>query len=169
MQRDTDYGHLVAEVAAELAEAAERARAAGVAADAIALDPGLGFGKSAEGNLLLLRHLAALRSLGFPVAIGASRKGFVRRFSGVADDSASGERVPGSLACAAAAADAGAALIRAHDVAETIRFLRMRLAIVTPPPRSYPAGAQSRAAGAAPRDDVPEGSATSPRAGAVSS
>ncbi len=146
MQRDTTYGHLVAEVAEELAEAADRARAAGVAADAIALDPGLGFGKSAEGNLLLLRHLAALRSLGFPVAIGASRKGFVRRFSGVADDSPPGDRVPGSLACAAAAADAGASLIRVHDVAETSRFLRMRRAIATPAPRTSPASAHVRAA-----------------------
>jgi len=169
MQRDTTYGHLVAEVAAALAEAAGRARAAGIPANAIALDPGLGFGKSAEGNLLLLRHLAALRSLGYPVAIGASRKGFVRRFSGVADDSPPGDRVPGSLACAAAAADAGAALIRVHDVAETSRFLRMRRAIATPAPRTSPATAPSRGPGAAPRDEHPEGSATSPRAGAVSS
>ena len=134
MQRDTAYRHLVGEVAAELAQAVGRAAAAGVAAGSITIDPGLGFGKSAEGNLVLLRHLAAFHTLGCSVAVGASRKGFVRRFSGVGDDSSAPDRLPGSLACAAAAADAGAALVRVHDVAETVRFLRMRAAIRTPTP-----------------------------------
>jgi len=129
MQADTSYGHPVADVAAELAAAASRALDAGVPADRIAIDPGLGFGKSAEGNLVLLRHVAALRSLGFPVAIGASRKGFVRRFSGVGDDASPAERLPGSLAAVAAARSGGAALVRVHDVHETVRFLRMHDAI----------------------------------------
>jgi dihydropteroate synthase len=129
MQRDTTYGHLVGEVVAELARSAERARDAGIAPDALAVDPGLGFGKSPEGNLILLRHLAALRSLGLPIAAGASRKGFVRRFSGVGDDSPASDRLPGSLAAASAAADGGAAIVRVHDVLETVRFLRMRRAI----------------------------------------
>jgi len=129
MQRDTNYGHLVGEVVAELARSAERARDAGIAPDALAVDPGLGFGKSPEGNLILLRHLAALRSLGLPITVGASRKGFVRRFSGVGDDSPASDRLPGSLAAASAAADGGAAIVRVHDVLETVRFLRMRRAI----------------------------------------
>jgi dihydropteroate synthase len=132
MQDDVSYAHPVADIARELARSVSQALAAGVPADAIAVDPGLGFGKSPEGNLVLLRHLAALRSLGFLVAVGASRKGFVRRFSGVADDAPNPERVAGSLACLAAAAAAGAALVRVHDVADSARFLRMLRAIATP-------------------------------------
>ena len=132
MQEDTSYRHPLADIALMLAGAAERALAAGVSADAIAIDPGFGFGKSPEGNLLLLRHLAAFRSLGLPVAAGASLKGFVRRFSGVSDDAPAEERLPGSLAAVAAAAAAGAAIVRVHDVLATVRFLRMRAAIREP-------------------------------------
>jgi dihydropteroate synthase len=132
MQDDVSYAHPVADIAGELAFAAAAALEAGVPADAIAVDPGLGFGKSPEGNLILLRHLAALKSLGFPVAIGASRKAFVRRFSGVANDAPSPERLAGSLACLAAASSAGAALVRVHDVADSARFLRMLRAITAP-------------------------------------
>jgi len=129
MQSDLDYAHPLGDIAAFLAEAAGRAIAAGVGADAIAIDPGLGFGKSPEHNLLLLRHLAALRAVGLPIAIGASRKAFVRRFSGVAEDSGPADRLPGSLAALAAAADGGAAILRVHDVAESVRFLRLSRAI----------------------------------------
>ncbi len=117
MQEDTRYGHPVADVAEALLAAAARALEAGLPADRIAVDPGLGFGKSAEGNLLLLRHLAAFRALGFPVAVGASRKAFVRRFTDVGEDSPAADRLPGSLAAVAAAAAAGAAIVRVHDVA----------------------------------------------------
>jgi dihydropteroate synthase len=129
MQDDLEYAHPLGDIAAFLAEAADRAIAAGVVPDAIAIDPGLGFGKSPEGNLLLLRHLAALRPLGLPIAIGASRKAFVRRFSGVAEDSGPADRLPGSLAALAAAADGGAAILRVHDVLESVRFLRLSRAI----------------------------------------
>jgi dihydropteroate synthase len=138
MQDDVTYAHPVAEVAGELAQAASRALEAGTAEDAIAVDPGLGFGKSPDGNLILLRHLAALRSTGFPVAVGASRKGFVRRFSGVADDAGNPERLAGSLACLAAARAAGASLLRVHDVADSMRFLRMLRAIERTAPREGP-------------------------------
>ena len=129
MQADTTYSHPVAEVASELAAAASRALDAGVEARRIAVDPGLGFGKSAEGNLVLLRHLGAFKALGFPVVVGASRKGFVRRFSGVGDESSATDRLPGSLAAVAAARAGGAAIVRVHDVPETVRFLRMQEAI----------------------------------------
>ena len=132
MQANTAYAHPVADVASELADAATKALEAGVAADRIAVDPGLGFGKSPEGNLILLRHLRALLSLGFPVAVGASRKGFVRRFSGVSEDSPPAERLPGSLAALAAARAGGAAILRVHDVAESVRFLRMLEAVEAP-------------------------------------
>ncbi len=133
MQDDLRYDHLVADVAASLAESADRAVAAGVPREAIAVDPGLGFGKTLEGNLALLRHLAALRSLGLPLCVGASRKAFVRRFSGVSEDSAVSERLPGSLAALAAAAAGGAAILRVHDVPESVRFLDMLQAIAHAP------------------------------------
>jgi dihydropteroate synthase len=147
MQDDVAYAHPLADIAAFLADAADRAVAAGVPAGAIAVDPGLGFGKSPEGNLLLLRHLAALACLGFPLAAGASRKAFVRRFSGVADDAPAADRLPGSLAALAAAAGAGASLVRVHDVPESARFLRLSGAIARPggpAPAAQAAGAVAR-------------------------
>jgi dihydropteroate synthase len=129
MQADTSYAHPVADIASELAAAAAKALEAGIAPDRIAIDPGLGFGKSPEGNLLLLRHLRAFGSLGFPVAAGASRKGFVRRFSGVAEDSSAAERLPGNLAALATARAGGATVVRVHDVAESVRFLKMLEAV----------------------------------------
>jgi dihydropteroate synthase len=142
MQRDVSYAHPLADVASELAAALSRALEAGVAPEGLAVDPGFGFGKSPEGNLILLRYFEAFRSLGFPVAAGASRKGFVRRFSGVEDRASNQERLPGSLACLAAAARAGAAIARVHDVAESARFLRMLRAIETPAAGAVrPAGA----------------------------
>jgi dihydropteroate synthase len=141
MQDDTTYRHPVADIAQALAAAAGRAIDAGLPADRIAIDPGLGFGKSPEGNLLLLRHLGALRTLGLPVVVGASRKEFVRRFSGVGDAASAAERLPGSLAAVAAAAAAGAAIVRVHDVADTARFLRMARAIERPAAARAAAGA----------------------------
>ncbi len=142
MQRDVFYAHPLADVASELVAALSRAIEAGVAPEGLAVDPGFGFGKSAEGNLILLRYLEAFCSLGFPVAAGASRKGFVRRFSGIEDRASNQERLPGSLACLAAAARAGAAIVRVHDVAESARFLRMLRAIETPAAGAVrPAGA----------------------------
>jgi dihydropteroate synthase len=146
MQRDVSYAHPLADIASELARALSVALEAGIAPDRLAVDPGFGFGKSPEGNLLLLRHLEAFRTLGFPVAAGASRKGFVRRFSGVGDTAPNVERLPGSLACLAAAARAGASIVRVHDVAESVRFLRMLCAIETPAPVALtPAGSATAA------------------------
>jgi dihydropteroate synthase len=132
MQDDVSYGHPIADIAEALAAAANTALEAGLAQGHLAVDPGLGFGKSPEGNLLLLRHLSALRSLGLPVAVGASRKAFVRRFSGLPEGASAAERLPGSLAAAGAARAAGAAILRVHDVAETVRFLRMARSIGKP-------------------------------------
>lgn len=133
MQDDPHYDHPLADIAASLVQAADRAIQIGVPSGGIAVDPGLGFGKTLAGNLTLLRHLAAFRSLGFPVCVGASRKAFVRRFSGVPDDGPVADRLPGSLAALAAAAAGGAAILRVHDVAESARFLRLLLAIARAP------------------------------------
>jgi dihydropteroate synthase len=145
MQDDVSYAHPLAEIAGHLEEAVSRALAAGVPAGSIALDPGLGFGKSPEHNLLLLRHLRAFASLGFPIAVGASRKGFVRRFSGLAEDAPMAERLPGSLAALAAAAAGGASILRVHDVPESARFLRLAGAVArSGPAAARPAGAAAR-------------------------
>jgi dihydropteroate synthase len=156
MQDDLRYDHLVGDIAAFLADAARRAEAAGVAHDAIAVDPGLGFGKSPEDNLVLLRHLAAFRTLGRPVVAGASRKGFVRRFSGVSEKASPAERLPGSLAALGAAAAAGAAILRVHDVAESVRFLKMTGAIARPAAPEH-SGSPSRSG--SPSQSSPAGSA----------
>ncbi|MCU0231274.1 MAG: dihydropteroate synthase [Acidobacteria bacterium] len=126
MQRETRYRDLVGEVAAALETAAGRAREAGIADDRILLDPGLGFGKSAEGNELLLRQLGALRSLGYPLLVGASRKSFLGRRTGVSDPAA---RLAGSLAAAVVAALRGAAVIRVHDVGATREALAVASAL----------------------------------------
>jgi dihydropteroate synthase len=133
MQDDPQYDHPLGDIAIALTQAADHAVGSGISTDAIAVDPGLGFGKTPSGNLTLLRHLAAFRSLGFPVCVGASRKAFVRRFSGAADDGPLAERLPGSLAALAAAVTGGAAILRVHDVLESSRFLRMLLAIARAP------------------------------------
>jgi dihydropteroate synthase len=128
MQRGIRFHDVVAEVRQELAEAMARAKAGGVAAGQIVLDPGVGFGKTAEQNLRLIGRLDALLSLGRPLLVGASRKSFLARV--VEDDGRSApsprDRLAGSLAAAAWAADHGAAILRVHDVAETVQFLAVR-------------------------------------------
>lgn len=120
MQENTVYGDLLGEIADFLALRAGRAAAAGVMNDRILADPGLGFGKAPEGNEFLLRHLEALKGLGFPLLVGASRKMFVGQRSGVAEPAA---RLAGSLAAAVAAALAGAAILRVHDAGATRQAL----------------------------------------------
>jgi dihydropteroate synthase len=121
MQQDTQYVDLMASVVGYLRRAVEKAAQAGVADDKILVDPGLGFGKSPAGNLQILRELPTLRSTGRPILIGGSRKSFI----GAALNLPAGERLEGSLAVAALAAWQGAHVIRAHDVAETVRVVRM--------------------------------------------
>lgn len=121
MQQDTHYVDLLSSVVGFLRKRVEKAVAAGIADDKILVDPGLGFGKSAAGNLQILRELPTLRSVGRPIVIGASRKSFI----GTALDLPLSERLEGSLAVAAFAAWHGAHVIRAHDVAATKRTTRM--------------------------------------------
>jgi dihydropteroate synthase len=121
MQENTHYDDLIGEVRNFLAGVAVRARAAGVPADRIAIDPGIGFGKSAAGNLLILRHIADFRGLGYPVLVGASRKSFIGKFLGLEPE----ERLEGSLAAAVAAVLGGAEILRVHDVRATVRAVRL--------------------------------------------
>jgi len=121
MQQDTVYVDLLSSVVGFLRKTLERAVAHGIADDKILVDPGLGFGKSAAGNLRILRELPTLRSLGRPLVIGGSRKSFI----GAALDLPVNDRLEGSLAVAAHAAWQGAHVIRAHDVGATKRTTRM--------------------------------------------
>jgi dihydropteroate synthase len=133
MQADPRYDDVVAEVAAFLAERADIAREAGVARAAIWLDPGIGFGKTSAHNLALLRGLPGLVALGYRVALGVSRKGFIRAVDPAATDA--GGRLGASLALALAGARAGVAMIRAHDVRETVQALDMQGALAGEAPR----------------------------------
>jgi dihydropteroate synthase len=125
MQTLAVYEDVCAEVWAALDARAEAARTAGIAAERIHLDPGLGFAKTAAHNLALLRDLPH-RTAGRRVLVGASRKSFIGALTGQAH---AADRLEGSLAVALHAGDAGAALVRVHDVAATVRALRVWEAI----------------------------------------
>ena len=127
MQDDPRYDDVVGEVAAYLAARAEAALAAGVRREAIRLDPGIGFGKTAAHSLTLLAHLDRITALGFPVVLGVSRKSFLRRID--PDAKTAGDRLAGSLAAALAGARAGVAMLRVHDVRETRQALAVQAAI----------------------------------------
>jgi dihydropteroate synthase len=121
MQRAPRYRLLLPEVAAFLRAAVARAVRAGVSADRIVIDPGLGFGKKRVHNLALLRHLAVLRSLGRPILAGASRKSFLR----FDRDALPASRLEAGLAAQALALAGGADIIRTHDVREAARVARL--------------------------------------------
>jgi len=109
---DLTYRDLIADVMAYLRARLEEAKAAGIAPERIVVDPGIGFGKTAEDNLKILKHLDRFRALGRPVMTGVSRKSFIGRLTG--DDT--GERLEGTAAAVAAAILNGSAIIRVHDV-----------------------------------------------------
>ena len=125
--QEPDFGPegVLAAVTTHLLERVEAAVTAGVSRSSIALDPGLGFGKSVRQNLELLEALPELVGLGLPVLVGASRKSFVGAVTGGGEPA---DRLPGSLAAAALAAHAGAALIRTHDVPETVQAVAFAIA-----------------------------------------
>jgi dihydropteroate synthase len=125
MQAEPRYGDVLREVQDFLAARAAFALSVGVERDHIILDPGIGFGKTLDHNLSLLRGLPSLASLGYPLLVGASRKAFIGKILDVKPD----ERLEGSLAAAVAAVFGGAHIIRAHDVKETWRALRVADAI----------------------------------------
>jgi dihydropteroate synthase len=127
MQDDPRYEDVVAEVCAFLRDRAEAAMAAGVRREAIWLDPGIGFGKTPAHNLALIGNLEALVGLGFPVLLGASRKRFIATLDPAAQRAE--DRLGGSIALAIAAARAGAAAVRVHDVRETVQALSVDAAI----------------------------------------
>jgi dihydropteroate synthase len=122
MQQHLGYADVGLEVAAFLAERVAALEAAGIPRSRIAVDPGIGFGKTLAQNLELVDRLPLLAGIGCPVLLGASRKGFLGRIAGIAE---AGRRMPPSLAIALAGAGRGAAILRVHDVAETVQALRV--------------------------------------------
>ena len=130
MQDDPRYDDVVAEVHEFLRERIEAAVFAGIPEERICIDPGIGFGKTVDHNLALLRAVPALRILGAAVMVGASRKGFIGALTGI-DDAAA--RLEGSLAVAVLAAANGADLVRVHDVEATVRALNVADAVVREP------------------------------------
>jgi len=132
MQADPRYDDVVREVGDYLLARADAAMAAGMARRRIWLDPGIGFGKTMAHNLALLRRLDELTALGFPILYGASRKSTILRIDPTATDA--DDRLGGSIAFALAAARAGAAMVRVHDVRETRQALAVQAAIDAPMP-----------------------------------
>ncbi|HEX6782202.1 MAG TPA: dihydropteroate synthase [Solirubrobacterales bacterium] len=126
MQDDPRYGDVVAEVKAFLVARLEAAVAAGIAAEDVWLDPGIGFGKTPAHNMELLRRLGELRELGRPLVVGTSRKSFIGRVDG----SGPGERVGGTIASSVIAAAEGAEVLRIHDVAEVGQALVVTAAVL---------------------------------------
>lgn len=148
MQLEPHYDDVVAEVADELAEFAAAAERIGVPRDRIILDPGIGFGKRVEDNLRILSSLERLRRLGYPLLIGLSRKAFLGSvgaaefgedprilgtpYSGEEPSPRPAEgRLAAGLAANLHAAAAGAAVLRVHDVLETVDALKVAAAIRT--------------------------------------
>ncbi len=127
MQASPRYGDVVAEVGRDLARQARTLEEAGVARERIALDPGIGFGKTLEHNLELIRRLPDLVDLGYPVLVGLSRKRVIGELTGVEQPD---RRVAGSLAAAVMSVERGAGIVRAHDVAATVEALAFVAAVM---------------------------------------
>lgn len=125
MQSDPRYQDVTREVGEFLAERVAVCAAAGIPAERIVLDPGFGFAKTLEHNLSLFKHMEGLHDLGRPLLVGVSRKSMI----GAALQRPVGERLYGSLALAALAVVKGAAIVRVHDVAETVDVVRMIAAV----------------------------------------
>jgi dihydropteroate synthase len=127
MQEDPRYDDVVADVKAFLDERMRFATAAGVREDRIWLDPGIGFGKTLQHNLELLRRLDEIVALGRPVVVGTSRKSFLGKLTGKPEK----ERLPGTIATNVIALERGARIFRVHDVAEVTEALTVAAATLS--------------------------------------
>ncbi len=126
MQLNPRYECLMGEIISFLRQRAQVALGAGVRRENIILDPGIGFGKTREHNLEIMRRLSEIKSLGFPILIGTSRKSFI----GLTLDLPVEERLEGTAATVAYAIAQGANIVRVHDVKEMVRVARMTDAMV---------------------------------------
>ena len=125
-QETTSYRDLVPDVLASLSQSLESARAAGVPQESIILDPGIGFGKTADHNLEILSRLGEFKTLGCPLLVGTSRKSTIGRVLDLPPD----QRMEGTAATVALSIAAGADMVRVHDVREMTRVCRMTDAVV---------------------------------------
>ena len=126
MQQRTHYEDVIGDVLTELAAALDAAEAAGIARDRLLVDPGIGFAKTPEQNLVLLRHVERFHALGRPLVVGVSRKSVI----GQVLDLPVSERLEGALSVTALLVAAGVQVIRVHDVQANVRAARMADAIV---------------------------------------
>jgi dihydropteroate synthase len=129
MQSQARYDDVVAEVKSVLEERLAFAVDAGIAEDRVWLDPGIGFGKTVEHNLELLRRLDELVAIGRPIVIGTSRKSFLGKLAGGRDEQ---ERLPGTIATNVMALERGATVFRVHDVRAVADALAIAVATVGP-------------------------------------
>jgi dihydropteroate synthase len=135
MQDDPHYADVVGEITSELAMRAASLEATGIARERIVLDPGIGFGKKLHHNLELLNRMDALKELGYPVLVGASRKSFIGTLVATPGQSAApSARLYGSLGVAAWCYAHHVEMIRVHDVRETVELFRVLDAIEDPAP-----------------------------------
>ena len=125
MQEDPRYDDVVSDVKAFLEERLAFATSEGIAEERVWLDPGIGFGKTVEHNLELLRRLDEIVAIGRPVVIGTSRKSFLGKLAG---GRAEGERLPGTIATNVLALERGASVFRVHDVAQNVDALAVAAA-----------------------------------------
>ncbi len=155
MQRAPRYLDVVADVHRALDQGLDALMERGIDRERVVLDPGIGFGKRLEHNLALLHDLATFTAFGRPVLVGASRKSFIGRLMG---DAPPDQRLEGSLAVTALAVAEGARLLRVHDVAETVRAVRVAHAVSDPGAWSIAvADGAPTAADTTPGNDVPPG------------
>ena len=125
-QDEASYGDLVPDIIAGIARSTSIARSAGVRADNIIIDPGIGFGKTADHNLELLRRLPELKTAGFPMLVGVSRKSTIGHILNLPEQ----ERLEGTAAAVSMSIAGGADIVRVHDVKQMVRVARMTDAIV---------------------------------------
>ncbi|MCH5249404.1 MAG: dihydropteroate synthase [Lachnospiraceae bacterium] len=125
-RKDADYKDYMKEILLDFEESIELVRKAGIADDKIILDPGIGFGKTYENNLEIIRRLEVLHSFGYPIMLGTSRKSVI----GQALDLSESERVEGTIVTTAFAVKKGAMFLRVHDVKANVRAIRMTRAIL---------------------------------------
>jgi dihydropteroate synthase len=126
MQTLTDYGDLIGEIQELLSDRLQIARQCGIASENLLIDPGIGFAKTFQQNLDLLRELKRFQSLHCPILIGVSRKGFIGHLTGKDDPK---ERIWGTMAANCAAIAGGADILRVHDVAATVDLCKVADAI----------------------------------------
>jgi len=122
----TDYGDFLTDMISDMRETLGLAEAAGIADDRIILDPGVGFAKSYEQNLTVIKNLDRFRELGFPILLGASRKSVVGTALGLPVS----ERLEGTLVTTVFAVQQQCAFVRVHDVLENVRAIRMARAVL---------------------------------------